>query len=107
MRCLNNCPERAIEAAHGMAIVFWIIYTTLNAQLLILIIDTLHIQPATWWWIMTSYIIGIGGMILIATLLYRFFHYAMGFKPIRYLIRFTSLTALPFWRRYGPHKKKL
>jgi hypothetical protein len=28
----------------------------------------------------------------------------MGFKPVRYLIRFTSLTALPFWRRYTFNK---
>jgi len=24
----------------------------------------------------------------------------IGFRPVKYLIRFTSLTALPFWRRY-------
>jgi hypothetical protein len=37
-------------------------------------------------------------------------HTAMALKPIRSLIRFTSLTALPFWRRYnyaGGAKKTL
>lgn len=53
-----------------------------------------------WWWKIVSGIIGIGGMILIATQLYRIMHYAMGLKPVRYLVRFTSLTAFPFWRRY-------
>jgi hypothetical protein len=24
----------------------------------------------------------------------------MGLKPVKYLVRFTSLTAFPFWRRY-------
>jgi len=100
MRCLNRCPRNAIEAAHGMAIVFWLIFSAINAQVILLIIHALHIQPEVWWWKITADIIGLGGMILIPALLYRIMHYAMGFKPIRYLVWFTSLTALPFWRRY-------
>jgi ferredoxin len=100
MRCLNRCPQNAIEAAHGMAVVFWLIFTAINAQIIILLINALKIQPDTWWWRIVSGIIGIGGMVLIATLLYRIMHFAMGLKPVRYLVRFTSLTALPFWRRY-------
>lgn len=100
MRCLNHCPKKAIEAAHGMAVVFWIIFTIINAQIIILIINTLNIQPEAWWWRIVSSLIGIGGMVLIATLLYRLMHYAMGLKTVKYLVRFTSLTAFPFWRRY-------
>lgn len=100
MRCLNHCPQKAIEAAHGMAIVFWIIFTTINTEFIILIINTLHIQPEVWWWRLISSIISIGGMVLISTILYRIMHFAMGLKPVKYLVRFTSLTALPFWRRY-------
>jgi ferredoxin len=100
MRCLNLCPQKAIEAAHGMAIVFWLIFSAINAQIIILIVNILHIQPEVWWWKISANIIYIGGMVLIATLLYRVIHYAMGLKPVQYLIRFTSLTALPFWRRY-------
>jgi hypothetical protein len=100
MRCLNHCPQRAIEAAHGMATAFWIIFTAVNAQVIIFIINTLNIQPEVWWWRLTAQIISIAGMVLIATLLYRIMHFAMGFKPVKYLVRFTSLTALPFWRRY-------
>jgi ferredoxin len=100
MRCLNHCPVKAIEAAHGMAVVFWIIFTIINTQFIILIVNTLNIQPDTWWWKIVSCLTGIGGMVLIAALLYRAMHYAMGLKPVKYLVRFTSLTALPFWRRY-------
>jgi ferredoxin len=100
MRCLNHCPHRAIEAAHGMAIAFWIIFTAVNAQLLLIIIKTLNIQPEVWWWKIIAQITAIGGMILIVTGLYGIMHYAMGFKPIRHLVRFTSLTGLPFWKRY-------
>jgi hypothetical protein len=105
MRCLNHCPERAIEASHGMAIVFWIIYTAVNAQIFLLIINLFHIQPEIWWWRIASNIIGIGGMIIVSTFLYRIFHSAMGLKPVRYLFWFISLTALPFWKRYLPRKK--
>ena len=105
MRCLNHCPQRAIEAAHGMAIVFWLIFTTLNALFIALIMSTLNIKPGVWWWMATANVISIGGMVLITTLLYRFVHYAMGIKPVKYLIRYTSLTALPFWRRYKFEKK--
>lgn len=100
MRCLNRCPQKAIEAAHGMATLFLIIISILNTQLIVLFINILNIQPEAWWWRITSNIIGIGGMVLIATLLYRLFHYGMGLKLVKYLVRFTSLTALPFWRRY-------
>jgi ferredoxin len=100
MRCLNHCPQKAIEAAHGMAVVFWMTFTIINTQIILLIINTLHIQPDVWWWKIIENVISIGGMVLIATLLYRIMHYAMALKPVKYLVRFTSLTALPFWRRY-------
>jgi ferredoxin len=100
MRCLNHCPQKAIEAAHGMATAFWIIFTSLNAQIAILIINSLNIQPDVWWWKIFAMILSIAGMILITSALYRIMHHAMGLKPVKYLIRYTSFTALPFWRRY-------
>jgi len=106
MRCLNHCPQRAIEAAHGMAIVFWLIFTAINAQIFIFIINIFNIQPEIWWWKLAANIIGIGTMVLIVTLLYRILHYVMRFKAVKYFVRFTSLTALPFWRRYKYLKNK-
>jgi ferredoxin len=100
MRCLNHCPEKAIEAAHGMAIAFWIIYSAANAQIILFIIYALNIHPEVWWWKLVSMIIGIAGMIVITAVLYRIMHAAMKFSPVKYLVRFTSFTALPFWRRY-------
>ncbi len=100
MRCLNRCPKNAIEAAHGMAVVFWLTYTAVNAQIILLIINALKIQPEHLWWKVTASIISVAGMVIIATLLYRIMHFAMGMKPVKYLVRFTSLTAFSFWRRY-------
>jgi Pyruvate/2-oxoacid:ferredoxin oxidoreductase delta subunit len=104
MRCLNHCPEKAIEAAHGMAVVFWILITLVDAQIVLLLINILKIKPEVWWWKLINQVISIVATIIIPTLLYIVFHFAMGFKPVRYLIRFTSLTALPFWRRYTFNK---
>jgi len=106
MRCLNQCPEKAIESAHGMAIAFWIIFTAVNTEIILLIINTLNISPKSWWWWIVSNIISIGGMVLITAVLYYIMHYAMGIKPVRYLVRFTSLTTLPFWRRYNYFKER-
>lgn len=100
MRCLNHCPEKAIEAAHGMAIAFWIIYSAINAQIILFLIYILNIPEEALWWKFVSMIIGIGGMIVITAVLYRFMHAAMQFSPVKYLVRFTSFTAMPFWRRY-------
>lgn len=100
MRCLNHCPKQAIEAAHGMATAFMFLITAINARILVFAIDTLNIQPQAWWWKLISQLIYMTVMVLVANILYRIMHYIMGIKPVRSLIRFTSLTTLPFWRRY-------
>lgn len=106
MRCLNHCPQRAIEAAHGMATAFMIIMSVVNAWLIVFMIESLNIEPEALWWKILTQFISIGVMIAVATVLYLIIHYAMGFKPVNYLIRFTSLTTLPFWRRYKYLREK-
>lgn len=105
MRCMNQCPHRAIETAHGMALAFWIIFTAVNTRIILLIINTLNISPETWWWRIVSNIISIGGMVIVTAALYYILHYFMQIKPVRYLVQFTSLTSLPFWRRYNYNKE--
>ncbi len=100
MRCMNNCPERAIETAHGMAAGLIFLITTANAALIIFLLDKFDISPDVWWWKISSQILSVIVMILISAVLYNIVHRAMGFKPIHYIIRYTSLTTLPFWRRY-------
>ncbi len=85
---------------------FLIIMSMLNASLFMFLIETLNIEPEAWWWKILSQLIGIAVMVTIAAILYLLMHYAMGFKPVNYLVRFTSLTTLPFWRRYKYLKGK-
>jgi Pyruvate/2-oxoacid:ferredoxin oxidoreductase delta subunit len=106
MRCLNHCPQRAIEAAHGLATIFMILITAANTRLILFIIDILHIRPEVWWWKILSQFVGIAVMVFLAAILYVIMHYAMGFRPIRYLVRFTSFTTYPFWRRYKYLKER-
>jgi Pyruvate/2-oxoacid:ferredoxin oxidoreductase delta subunit len=106
MRCLNNCPQRAIEAAHGMAALFMILITAVNTKLFMIIIGTLGIQPDAVWWKVTSQFLGIAVMVFSAAFLYLIMHIAMAIKPVNLLVRFTSLTTLPFWRRYKYMKEK-
>jgi ferredoxin len=105
MRCLNHCPEKAIEAAHGMAIGFWLLITIVDAWILIILIKLLNIQSDTVLKIFTQ-VLSLVCTVFIPAAVYIVIHYAMGLKPVRYLITFTSLTALPFWRRYPPGHKK-
>jgi ferredoxin len=106
MRCLNHCPEKAIEAAHGMAVGFWLIITIVNAQIILSLINILKIQPDAVWMKIVTQLLCLVCTVFIPAAMYFVIHYAMGFKPVKYLIRFTSLTSLPFWRRYFPWWKK-
>lgn len=102
MRCLNRCPEKAIEAAHGMAVAIYMLIIAVNSWLALLTVKWLNITPEVWWWKLVTSATSLALTILIPALAYIIFHYAMGFKPVRYIIRFTSFTTLPFWRRYRP-----
>jgi ferredoxin len=106
MRCLNICPHKAIEAAHGMATLFIILITAVNTKLIMIMINSLGIQPDALWWKVTSQLFSIAIMVLSAAFLYLIMHVAMAIKPVKLLVRFTSLTTLPFWRRYRYLKEK-
>ncbi|MBA4322515.1 MAG: hypothetical protein C0408_06825 [Odoribacter sp.] len=106
MRCLNHCPEKAIEAAHGMAVGFWFLITIVNAQIILLLIKLFNFQEDATLVKILSLVLNLVCTVFIPAALYIVIHYAMGLKPVKYLIRFTSLTALPFWRRYYPKGKK-
>jgi hypothetical protein len=104
MRCLNHCPKKAIESAHGMAVIFWLAFSAVNTWLIMLIFRMTDINENALWFRILSNITGIIIMVLATTLLYRILHYAMRSGIVRSFVRFTSLTSLPFWRRYKPGK---
>lgn len=100
MRCLNHCPEKAIEAAHGMAVAIYLIIIAVNTWIALIMIQLFNVKPEAWWWKLASQIISLVLTVFIPALAYVIMHYAMELKPVKYIMRFTSLTAFPFWRRY-------
>jgi Pyruvate/2-oxoacid:ferredoxin oxidoreductase delta subunit len=106
MRCLNHCPEKAIEAAHGVAVLFWLLISSINTGILYLLINNFEIRKDSTWLFMINQLLSLLLTVIIPALLYVVLHYTMAFKPLKYLVRFTSLTAFPFWRRYKPGKIK-
>lgn len=103
MRCMNNCPQRAIETAHGMATLIIVLVSAANTWLIMFLINSFNISPDDLWWKIASQLLGLGVMVGSAALIYMVMHYLMRLRPISFLVRFTSLTTLPFWRRYRYH----
>jgi len=100
MRCMNSCPKKAIGAAHGMAAGFVFLITAVNSGLIMLLLSSFCLHPDIWWWKLLSRVLGILLLITVPAAVYIITHIAMGFKPFHYLVKYTSFTTLPFWRRY-------
>lgn len=107
MRCLNHCPQKAIGAAHGMAAGFLILISAVSARFILLAAEAFGITSGSMGWKITSQVMNIMLTVFIPWILYRIIHYAMGIKPVRLLVRFTSLTTIPFWRRYKSPRKDI
>ena len=105
MRCLNRCPERAIEAAHGMAIGFYFVIVAVNTWIAIRFADIVGISPDATWWKIATQVSSLILTVVIPAVIYLIMHYAMQFRPLNELVRFTSLTTFRFWRRYKPSKR--
>jgi hypothetical protein len=102
MRCMNQCPKRAIETAHGFAIG---VPVALSLILTALVYPALH--PAV-------PLLLEGGVLgelvrnaveaaLMLTLLmvsYRLLHRGLRLRMVERIVVATSLTHFGFWRRY-------
>lgn len=104
MKCLNHCPQKAIQTPHGFTFLLW--WAAMTYIPLLVFGQFKPLVPA---------FIGKGifleGIYLFAIFLsvwiaYHLFHYLLRFKFINFLITYTSLTKLPFWRRYNAQESK-
>ena len=103
MKCMNYCPQRAIETAHSM---FFIILSLL----IVLVNPWLSVQVTT----LVQQLMGSSRIayesiyfvvqwsvaIVLFYIGYRLLHYLMRFPRINRIITFTTLTTWKFWRRY-------
>jgi Pyruvate/2-oxoacid:ferredoxin oxidoreductase delta subunit len=100
MRCLNHCPKEAIETAHGMAVGFYFLIIYFNTLIGIALMGLFRKGSDSQLWMYLTQLSSLALTIIIPAIIYILVHYAMRFKPVREIIRFTALTSLPFWKRY-------
>lgn len=102
MRCMNTCQRKAIETAHGFSfLIWWAAFFILPLLVLNLMINSKAIDvnlANNLSIIYTALQITIG--FIVVSLGYRALHFLLRFKFINLIITYTSLTKLPFWRRY-------
>ena len=107
MKCMNLCPERAIETAHGfIALVIWA-----SAALFGYLLHWLEIKSGAnkvaWMEVRGVRLILVSAlMVAFVFLSYRVMHYLLRFRAVERLMVWTSLTWWGFWGRYRPEKLK-
>jgi len=103
MKCMNYCPERAIETAHSMVFVLLLALSVIiNPYLSIKVTDLVAL------WFNHSrvafesiyFVVQWSVALLIFYLGYKMLHYLMRFPRINKVITYTTLTTWKFWRRY-------
>ena len=109
MRCMNNCPKRAIETTHGMlAAIIFLTYAVVLASFYRWIpINHWKFSNLPFLDSFTKFFIESAILFLLLIVTYRLVHFLKRFRWFDYIIVYTSLTKLPFWRRYkSPSLKK-
>jgi Pyruvate/2-oxoacid:ferredoxin oxidoreductase delta subunit len=103
MHCMNFCPQRAIETNHNvivpfLLILYLVIYPFLATQLM----EWLQLLIPSMQWLsdltlsVVKWVVFLGLFVLV----YRGVHYLMHYKWFHKLMRLTTFTHFPFWRRY-------
>ncbi len=98
MRCMNYCPKKAIETAHGLFVVLYVLYSILISYLTTyLLFDEFF---GDFRFIATTLI-----FVFLLIVLYKFQHKLLRNKFIGKFISYTSLTYFKFWGRYRSNNK--
>lgn len=106
MHCMNICPQKSIQTPHlFVLIIWWLIFSSLPVFICKLLsapgdFISQHFQLFAWLFMVIP-----GLPVLFFS--YRILHFLMSFRFFNWLIRYTSLTKFPFWRRYFAPKKYL
>ena len=106
MHCMNCCPRRAIQTPHLFVVVLW--WLVFLFVPMVILKNVLKFQPEN----ETLYnlvfdVVTIVTAFPIIFFSYRILHFLMKYRFFNWLVTFTSLTKLKFWRRYFAPKKYL
>lgn len=108
MRCMNICPQQAIQTTHSYTLAIWYVAFSVLAPLIqryLLNNPLIHIsatmpETGVLIFLIESYI-----ALVIIYISYELFLQIMRIKLFSTLIEWTSLTRFGFWRRYKKQKK--
>jgi len=105
MHCMNHCPEQAVQTSHGFTfLLWWLVFSVIPATILGLLLDRdgvwQHLPAASYEWLYIAIQI-LGGLAFVYPA-YLLLHRALRYRWFNRLVTWTSLTSLPFWRRYRP-----
>jgi len=108
MQCMNVCPQKAIETAHG----FVLLVCVITSLFLWYISNQLSRIPTleNWQWLEDDNIqFWITSFLVFPFLLigYRLMHWLMQFPLFERLFVLTSLTKYRFWGRYNAFKREI
>lgn len=103
MHCMNHCPERAIETGHAFIFLLWRLAFTIIPIGIMYLFKTYKVIPVEilesgYGYIYEGVQYAIGMWVVFAG--YGLMHYLLRFKWINYLVTWTSLTKIKYWRRY-------
>ncbi len=99
MHCMNSCPKRAIQTPHlFVVIIWWLIFSVIPLFITKEIVNYYH--PISDYFNLVSDIILLITGLPIVFFSYRILHFLLKFRFFSWLINYTSLTRLRFWRRY-------
>ena len=109
MHCMNFCPQRAIETNHNVIIPFILILTFLGYPFLSLYLLEWLQSPfpsLTWLYDSVNTLVKWVVFLVLFILTYRGIHAMMHYPWFHKLMRLTTLTHFPFWRRYKIPKER-
>jgi hypothetical protein len=98
MKCITDCPSKAIELAHGLIVILSILSSvSLSFLLRFVLADFFHVAVVK---ILTFTIL----LIVFLFVFYRVQHILLRNKYLEKLILLTSLTHYKFWGKRNPKK---
>jgi Pyruvate/2-oxoacid:ferredoxin oxidoreductase delta subunit len=107
MRCMNTCPNRAIDTAHGFLAGALFLINLVVLVYFWKMVSLVIMPPADEGWMVVPYTI-IRWILTFASMVicYRLFHFLLRIPIVREVFFYTSLTRLKGWRRYKAPAEK-
>jgi formate hydrogenlyase subunit 6/NADH:ubiquinone oxidoreductase subunit I len=106
MHCMNRCPRRAIQTPHLFVMVLWWLVFLFIPMVILKNVLKFYPENETLYNLVFDVVTIITAFPIIF-FSYRILHFLMKYRFFNWLVTFTSLTKLKFWRRYFAPKKYL